>query len=488
MMLLLLTIVLWGLVFLAWSERQGLLFPPFLFSIGFAVCATMLLMFNVWETDISWTTFVVVSSGVACFAVCCVIIKRLDCKARLAKDEEISLVPISRCLICISILIEMVVVVWSAYQITLLFPSNSLMSSIAQYGIDFKFHGGDGSLGALLDNIRLLCVAWTYFISYLLAQELVQKRYSNAALLSVAFVLGCLVQLETGGRYGTFMFISVLIVCYIILLCQRHRAFPIRITSKQIICAVFIIIAVLVFLRFGAVGRETSSYGFIEYLTIYCGAELLNLDLFINADEWFQPAVHGWATFGLSLGWLGDHLGIASWQYHPNSFDILPYQEIHGHDLGNVYTCFYSYILDFGYLGILVCIVPMAVLSQICFDKARGALKSKRKDMWIVLYGFIAVQLLMSFFSDKFYSELASLSSLKLIVLFCLLRWLYLRGASHSRLMVGGPSNPSCGARDNNSHAVSVLAMSWRTTHSGFDAVRKTNEDPFSSISKGSAN
>lgn len=427
MTLALLTILLCGVVFLAWSGRQGILAPSFLFTIGFAACALMLLFFNIWERDISADTFLVVSLGVICFCICCALVRQKALATPRGGADALRQLPVRRSIIIVIIVLEAIVIIWSAVQIMTLFPSATLSEAISKYGIDFKFHDGDGSLGTIVDNLRLACIAWTYFVCYLLAQELLRRDAANSIVLAISFAMGCGVQFETGGRYGTFMFLAVFAACLLILYSASHGGKRMRLTGRQLAVIVLAVVVVLLFVRFGAVGRDTSAYGFMDYLAIYCGAELLNLDIFLNASDWFEPTVHGWVTFGSTLGWIGDHLNIAPWQYHPNPMDILPYQSINGHDLGNVYTCFYSYILDFGYLGILFCVVPMALISQIVFEKAKGVFFSPRRDMWIVLYGFIAVQLLMSFFSDKFYSELLSLGSLKLILFFCVFRWAYLK-------------------------------------------------------------
>lgn len=447
-MLALLTITLLGLLFLTWSGRQGILAPSFLFTVGFTVCAVMLLFFNIWKTDISWVTFMVVALGVICFCVCTALIHQKALANSRAQAFVPRQFPICRPLLVAVILFEVVVIVWSAAQIMALFPSPSLSEAISKYGVDFKFHGGDGSLGTIIDNLRLACVAWTYFVCYLLAQEIIRRNATNCVLLVISFGMGCCVQLETGGRYGTFVFIAVFTVCYLILRSVSAQGKRIRLSGKQLLIFAVAAVAVLMFVRFGAVGRDTSAYGIMDYLAIYCGAELLNLDIFLNASEWFEPMVQGWITFGSTLGWIGDHLNIIPWQYHPNPMDILPYQEINGHDLGNVYTCFYNYILDFGYAGVFFCVVPMAAISQIAFEKAKGTFASMRRDMWIVLYAFIAIQLFMSFFSDKFYSELLSLASLKLILFFCIFRWAYLKfcaskgygkAEKHHRFRQGSP-------------------------------------------------
>ena len=90
------------------------------------------------------------------------------------------------------------------------------------------------------------------------------------------------------------------------------------------------------------------------YLAFYCGAEIKNLDIFLNSTK-TKPAIWGEQTFVNLVKAIGRFFISGFDQYYL----INPYQSVNGYYLGNVYTTFKAYIHDFGYIGMIILIIIM---------------------------------------------------------------------------------------------------------------------------------
>lgn len=95
---------------------------------------------------------------------------------------------------------------------------------------------------------------------------------------------------------------------------------------------------------------DTQNLAYIaEYLSIYLGAELKLLDNFLTTFFYtYSPNWMGYASFHFLYSWLGTKLDVPYWVQN-NSTDLLDFGAVNQVLLGNVYTCFSIYFLDFGF-------------------------------------------------------------------------------------------------------------------------------------------
>ena len=99
----------------------------------------------------------------------------------------------------------------------------------------------------------------------------------------------------------------------------------------------------------------------------------------------------------------------------------LPFRSVNNLDLGNVYTTFYPYIYDFGYIGEFILVLIMAIISQVVFEFTKDTKTMECPSLSILTYSNIVNCLILSFFSNKFYENIISISMLKNIVFW----WLF---------------------------------------------------------------
>ena len=165
-----------------------------------------------------------------------------------------------------------------------------------------------------------------------------------------------------------------------------------------------IVLAFVVLVLFQSVGSvvgriTTSNTSLLDYLAKYCGAEIKNLDIFLQSDK--IGASNQNQTFIYIVRWLGPKIGMQNTKY---ALD-LPYMNVNGFNLGNVYTTFYPYIYDYGYIGEITLVAVMAGIVQIVYELAKRTTISNKPNYSIVLYMFMFSSLMFSFFSNKFYEQ-----------------------------------------------------------------------------------
>ena len=123
--------------------------------------------------------------------------------------------------------------------------------------------------------------------------------------------------------------------------------------------------------------------------------------MFLQEDHSKNNEIWGSQTFVSIIRWLGPKFGIENYYYQLD----LPFRRINGFSLGNVYTTFYPYIYDFGYLGEICLVVLMAIIVQCVYEICKRTKLKNSPSIPILLYGYMYSSIVLSFFSNKFYEN-----------------------------------------------------------------------------------
>ena len=79
--------------------------------------------------------------------------------------------------------------------------------------------------------------------------------------------------------------------------------------------------------------------------------------------------------------------------------------------MGNVYSTFEPYFLDFGLKGVVIISYIMGMFSQYVYGRVKYISNSKNRyiDYNAILYGYIYFPIVFSFFSNKFFEMVFSI-------------------------------------------------------------------------------
>lgn len=164
------------------------------------------------------------------------------------------------------------------------------------------------------------------------------------------------------------------------------------------------------------VGRyEVHLFG--RYIANYCGAQIFNLNYWLNNNPEFSR-FFGQQTFYPIIEKFASILGISEWaDYHVGVDSVYAA----GYSTGNVFTTFYSYIMDCGYVGIVIMPIIFGIFSQMVYKFARKSPSKYPINAGMIFYCMIAYSIAFSFFGDKFGSLVFTFNMMKRIIILIVL-------------------------------------------------------------------
>lgn len=399
--------------------RRDILAPCTLFAGGFLFSLSWALLYSPnWVFSLHDETFFVVLFALLTFIIVAGVVHLVFVKPkrrRIASNAESEVVAEGNLthfqlpfIVIASIsLLQLVVLLLTYSKICQLFPSDGLLTSISWYNNAIKFSTDtsiETYLGFPLAPLRTFMICVGYVTTFYFANSIVNKRWNlETAFLSFSFLLSVAIQMSTGGRLPVVLQLFLLLVCA--LYCYRRingKDFVVPKKAKRILFVSIVLGLVLFELSAALIGRA-SDRDPLEYLAIYLGAQIPNLDQFIQSSGQHSHGVFGYMTFISLNNWIGAKFNIGSLVY---TFDQ-PFLRMNLREMGNVYSILYSFYYDFGFAGVVPLTGLMAFVSQFVYEKWSVKKLSLMTPSFLTLvYGDIAYCVFMSFYCNRFYEDL----------------------------------------------------------------------------------
>lgn len=278
--------------------------------------------------------------------------------------------------------------------------SGSLSTAIFYFRNINLFSDDTVKLPFILSQLRRVSSTGAFFWAYILIHSIIYRYNSHRLLLILCVVVGAINDVILGGRGGIIrLVISIIVYAYFI---YGHKTkFKSIIKPKYVMLVISIIVLIICLFQASAtlLGRETSIYSFGEYLAIYLSAEIKNLDLFIRSGFKQNTTFYNCQTFIYVINFLSGKFGLPDWTHKLD----LPYRNVNGHNLGNVYTTFYDFLYDGGYFAVVYLTIIMAVITQIFHYKSVNSNDNGKINVTLIIYSTMIFAMVLSFFSDSFY-------------------------------------------------------------------------------------
>lgn len=422
--------------------------PAFLFTIGFALCAFSTVFFSErWAYEMSAEVFFVVVGGVLTFAVVsfvCLLANRQREARRQRQgkgcNERQWMLPVNKGLLVAFVVFEGIVLYWSMVVIIDTYPAENISRSIGLYNSAVKFTDeGADIFRTPLSQMRSISSMLGYVFAFYVAQSFALSKKEGRGVQMLGLLLACLLQLASANRTVAVGYIFCFVIAYFILKRKLENDSPV-IGVRMVF--VLICVAVLFIASFQTIaevvqGRTTSSDS-LGYLSAYIGAQLPNLDTFIQSGDVHEDSgIFGYMTFRNSIRWIGLQFAIPEFVYQ---YD-LPFNTINGVSTGNVYTTFYAFLYDFGIAGCILLTGLMAAFSQLVYQKSKALDSGFYSGLWVILYTMVAYALILCFFSNKFYENIFTISMIYriiyLVVIFWVIKYFSQRETKTDAHMVG---------------------------------------------------
>ncbi len=296
---------------------------------------------------------------------------------------------------------------------------DNISETIQKYS-KIKFSDEQVKLPKLVSLARLVTNALSYWFCYIIINNYIaQKKIDFLSILIV--ILGIISSVILGSRGGAINIILAMIAIYTVIK-NKKNGYGKDITKKFILKILIILgVILLTFQMTGSLlGRKSNSktaisnMNFFDYLSIYCGAQIKNLDTYLQEDNIDNENLYwGSQTFVYVIRYFGGKLNWSNSYYALT----LPMRKVDGFNLGNVYTTFYPYIYDFGYIGEIILVAIMAIIAQLVYETCRSVTLKSKPKVSILVYSYIFSTIVFSFFSNKFYENIFNKQFLNMILL-----------------------------------------------------------------------
>ena len=428
-MLVILILVLLVILWVAYNiSHKELSAPAFIFVAPFILmCAIALAFSNMWDFELHWNTFLVIFIGNIAFVLGCAFGDRIAigktfhygtyCTAenvRVVKSWKYILLLLLQ-VVCYSVKLMYIMRFGTSHGV-----ANTISVCLVYYNNTVKFTTNETiSFPSWLSLGLDISTVFGFVCACFLAQQLVlrKKEKKNLILLLVNFVLAIVGGVTSGGRGGSVQVIIAFIMAYLVLY-QRKFEWKKSIPFKTILFVVIACVGIVALFCASVtwVGRyEVHLFG--RYIANYCGAQIFNLNYWLNNNPEFSR-FFGQQTFYPIIEKFASILGISEWaDYHVGVDSVYAA----GYSTGNVFTTFYSYIMDCGYVGIVIMPIIFGIFSQMVYKFARKSPSKYPINAGMIFYCMIAYSIAFSFFGDKFGSLVFTFNMMKRIMILIVL-------------------------------------------------------------------
>lgn len=411
-------------------EKKEYVAPAFIFCASFVFsCLWATAYRKQWELDIHFNTFCVILGGVLEFVVVAYFTRWFlrksskRCKTSSYTVYRIVSIEIKRIYLIGIIVVEAFTVAFTLYEIVVATGISDISSALVYYNDITKFT--EDSI--IFPHAGLLFLLWDFvdamgfWISFIIANKIVERK--KPAYESLVLVLSMLSNVFRGARTNAICKLMAFLCILLILLRRKaenkKHSVSIKLIVAIIIAAVFFMLG---FKQIGSMMGRTIMQSGTDYVAMYCGSEIKNLDTFLQEKHEGIDSFLDSQTFYVILKYIKPKLGITE-----KTLPVLPTRYINGIMLANVYTTFYQYIYDFGYAGLIILVGLMSILSQVAYEFSKSFKEKKTVPISLVIYGYIFPSLVLSFFSNKFYERQFSSAFIKYCIYWVLFNFVLVR-------------------------------------------------------------
>lgn len=400
--------------------------PSILFTAPFIVSLVCGLMnYESWEFDLHGTTALLLILSSALFFLVGLLLRRVaacrgvlvERRSSITRNNEASAVylPIPLLLLGLAFTVLVYVAVYS--EISNLVLENGIQASGAElfsaYDQLSKFGNVDMSIRGIAGQLNTIGMALSYVWLYLFIRNLYARCGRGLPLIGLNMMLAAGIPLLSGARAG-------LIQWLVAAFCMANMLYPFgdsSLSKKAVVrtlgfLAGALLAALVLFKPFLILlGRDSGNQDLFSYLSMYLGAPIKNLDMYLSGSLpnpiTVTPRRWGDQSFAVlyqSLAhWFGGE-SATNW----NAWQ--PFQEINGHSLGNVYTVFGPMVFDWGIVGSIIAIGVIALLTTGLYHLMHYVAENRlfQIDPVVISYAYVAYGLVFCFFHNFIFTTIVS--------------------------------------------------------------------------------
>ena len=420
-MIYLLDVVLIINFIVAYRYFKYLISPPVLLGMGM-LFASLSATINYQQWNMEETlleTVLILGGGPSLFTLFCVIFykKHID-RRKSILSVELKDTKYLKTFLFVSLLIGIIGLILKIQYYRSYFGGSTIPELIFAFRLDQV--SGDSTftlpfyVGVLSKYTYIVAYVSSLILSLLFVFDI--KDAFLKILLFAVFLLSVINAMLTGTKGAMMDIIVGLIILYIICLYSKIGSYRLpNVFYRRLI----IIVMVFIFSFQGIgilLGRQIEGRGNIDMLSEYCGAQVKNFDIFMHGKDGNKKSIF----LGEDSFWSLYKAANPKYVREQREF-----QYVKSHNLGNVYTQYYSFHKDFGYAGLIIMSLLIAIISMKVYNKVFYDMKTGNfTTLAMYIYVTMAFSLFMSFFSFRFSENIFSANFVKNVVFYMFLMWL----------------------------------------------------------------
>ena len=443
-----LNLVLWiiWLIFLSlmcYVLSHRVLLTPQLGLIACFIPQAIYALFYVkaWDLNFSFETICVLMGGTAYFAVVSILLQNFYTQYRKnhsyayteGTEIEKKEIYVERWKLLALLIVQIIVLfLFIGYLMNL--GRGTLLNNIVYYNNLTKFAEVEDkatiAVPKYVDWPYIFCTNSSFLCAYILIHSLILKYKQHRLLLCLNILLSVILYSMKGGRFPIIALI-ISIVAMVYFISGRINRWERSLKPKTIL-KVIVLFAVIVtfFQAAGGILGRSSSKNFSEYLSIYLSAQLKNLDIFIRKGN-FGCDISNWQTLISLVNSIGKRVA-PEWVHTYDS----PYLTVNGKSLGNVYTIFYVYLHDGGYIAVIIFLSILAITSQYFFQRAAYKRQKDSLNLNVIIYSYLFYAIVFSFFCERYFMSLFSMGFVHMIICLWMLKVFFIKVRVKSKVRV----------------------------------------------------
>lgn len=436
-LLLLLIILLWLISYI--FTQKDILSPPSVFCEIFIVSILFCIPnLEKWNFDMGERTFFVIFLGILFFCIGYFFFyssKKILNRQLVLQEYEVKKIVIPVYKMIIFTFIQLLTI-YFIYMGLNEFPGNTIFERIMSYRLSILDNNGyENKMPTYIMSLYTFCYSGIQVVIYMLVNNFnINKKIKSLYIINILLIV--MMSFMFGNRTQVMgILVYFIVIMYIYYL--RKNMWNAKIKLKTYIKILAIVILVLIaFPTVGIflVGRGDENYfsqmNIInlvwEQLSIYIGAPLKLLDLYLYTDYGMNYNFPiAFATFKEFYTWIGLKLNIFSWV---NVTEFGGFRYDNGISLGNVYTTFLNFFVDFGFIGVIIFSFIMGCIMAYVFIKVKykSGIKNSKIDFALIIYAYIFSEFIFSFFTNRVFSLIFSYVFFKAVISIIIFSYLFI--------------------------------------------------------------
>lgn len=427
-MIYVLLIVLLVLLVLCYLLSGKDFFAPSTVQILTFVVATFMCIYFMWSLDclhdFQWKTIGMIAGAMAMSVIIGILVHRLFAKVDITPHtpDSVDISPISTMATFFILGIQIITLIWFLIEIRRIGGVSGSFSAtmhrfhaMSSYSVD-----EDGRIPWLLSQlIRLMHVLFLLFSFNLIR---FWKYMSNQCRFIDLFIIFlCSLIMALTGRMPVVNNLMGSIVMFHLLRVQKqggYKQYSLKSFFRVGILLIFVM--AMFFLSKSFVGRASrnETMNAVDYIAYYTGSGLIAFDKYLQHPT-LPSDIFGKETFYRLIQFLSAYGFISV----PPYITHLEFRSVGAGFTNNVYTFLRIYHHDFGMVGTFLFHGFSIVFLSVFYEYV----KKKRGNIGILVFSMMYYSIVMSFFTERFFTQIVSPNFLKMLAIMFVLYELLIR-------------------------------------------------------------